>query len=129
MNALAVLAVILSGGCGADQPRDDQTAIQGEWHATGRAEHIKLIFCGETLLGINLRINDPRWDMMRSTFKLGEGTIDIERPEGLQLGLYSIEGDTLTLRLFGAIDQRAQLGLRKYPLWLAEPITTQGCDG
>jgi hypothetical protein len=88
MNALALIAVLFLGLDGADKPANDLAALQGVWRGTGRYAHVTLIFCGNSLLGINERVGDDRWGVMKSTFALGpdDQDIDIERPDGEQLG-------------------------------------------
>jgi hypothetical protein len=98
----AALVMLWSGTEGAEQPSGlagDDVAIQGTWRGTGRSERFTLVFRGDVLMG---RVGtDPIVAPMVSHFRLDQanGTIDIERQDGMQLGRFSITGDTLTLTL------------------------------
>jgi len=93
MNAVT-LVTILASMLGADQ-----TEIQGVWNETSPAQRYSLIFCGDVLMGAHN--SDVLTDAKLSTFRINAqaGTIDIDREEGVQLGRYKIDGDTLTLVL------------------------------
>jgi hypothetical protein len=120
MTAATYLAMVLLGfrADGANPPNDLAT-IQGIWRGTGNYSHVTLIFCGDTLLGVNEAIGDHRWAIMHSNFTLDtkEHSIDIARQEGEQLGRYLLEADRLSLSL-GEID-------RARPKQI-EPLVTEG---
>ena len=76
-----------------------QSDLQGTWQGTGRHANYSLLFCEDILAG---RVGtNPILEPMESHFSASQkqGTIDIQRDDGLQLGRYAIEGDTLTLML------------------------------
>jgi hypothetical protein len=100
MKALVAMAIAASlcGTCAADDARADaRSAIQGIWRGTGRDESYTLVFCGDVLIG--MVGTDPLVGNKESGFRVDIGTIDIQRAEGLQMGCYAIDGDTLTLVL------------------------------
>ena len=78
---------------------NDVRAIQGRWYGTGRDARFSLTFRGKTLVG---KVGtDPIVPPMTCTFQLAprEGHIDIFRDDGVQRGLYLLEGDKLTMML------------------------------
>ncbi len=95
MRAIA-LVVALFVGAPPEQPGVN-AAVQGAWHARGvRRDHLWLVFCGDGLYGINSKVG-----LQESTYRLNPdaGTIDIQRDDGLQLGIYWLVDDTLTMML------------------------------
>ena len=90
MYALAVIVAVAVPG---------QADLQGTWRGTGLDARYSLVFCEQYLAG-HVGTN-PILRPLESTFTVdpAEGTIDITRDDGLQLGRYAIDGDTLTLML------------------------------
>lgn len=85
MNVSVVLVLALAGGISQIDPssRNDKAAIQGIWYGTGLDERYTLIFCGDVLIG--MVGNHPLVGTKQSSFRLHDGSIDIDREEGLQL--------------------------------------------
>jgi hypothetical protein len=100
MKALFAILVLLSCGLAAAKPlaeEDDFALLQGVWHGTGQAAPFTLVFCGDALIGI---VGEhPLLDAQTSRYRAAYGGIDIDREEGVQLGIYRVEGDVLTLML------------------------------
>lgn len=91
MHALLVIALTLLTADGSD--------LQGNWQGTGRDARYSAAFCFDVLA---MRVGtDPILELRESRFRVDQeqGTLDIERSDGLQLGRYAIEGDTLTIML------------------------------
>jgi hypothetical protein len=92
---LALSLIVAGSMCQAQQP--DEVAIQGVWRNTApREKRYLLVFCGDSLIGLNVLLG-----AQESTFRIDQGrrTIDIDRAEGLQLGVYALKGDELKLTL------------------------------
>lgn len=80
-------------------PQGDYGRIQGRWRSEGDNGRFTLTFQQDTLVG---QVGEnPIVDRTISTFSLNpdKGEIDIQRDTGLQLGLYHLQGSTLTLSL------------------------------
>jgi hypothetical protein len=91
MNAISVVDLVLI--------TTSEPSIQGTWRSTGLDTRYTLAFCGDILEG---RVGtDPILAPMLSRFCVDadEGTIDIVRDNGLQLGRFAIEGNKLILML------------------------------
>jgi hypothetical protein len=76
-----------------------RNGLQGTWQGTGEDQRYWATFSGDTLTmrrGTS-SVNAP----VQSSFDLDveNGTIDILRDDGMQLGRYQVDGDTLTLKL------------------------------
>ncbi len=90
MYALVAIALAVNAG-----PGD----IQGTWTGTGRTTPYTAVFCFDVLA---MRVGtDPILETQESRFQVraAVGEIDIMRNDGIQLGLYSIEDDRLTIML------------------------------
>src|SRR5262245_53810882 len=91
MHAIfAICAAVLA----ADQP-----AIEGAWQGTGRhARYLAVFRAGKLTMRIG---TDPILEPRESRFSVNaaQGTIDIVRSDGLQLGRYAVEGNKLTIML------------------------------
>jgi hypothetical protein len=77
----------------------ESPGVQGAWRGTAGHERFTLEFSGDSLI---VRAgNNPIVAPRASRFQLdaAKGYIDIHRDDGMQLGLYSVDGDTLTLTL------------------------------
>ncbi len=76
-----------------------QSDIQGTWVGTGRHARFTAVFCEDILA---MRVGtDPVLETQESRFRIDQeqGTIDIERADGLQLGRFAVDGNLLTLLL------------------------------
>src|SRR4051794_14369111 len=76
-----------------------QSDIQGTWVGTGHHARFTAVFCEDILA---MRVGtDPVLETQESCFRVDQeqGTIDIERSDGLQLGRFAVDGDQLTLLL------------------------------
>ncbi len=96
MLMIVTTAALVSFGIRAHLER---SRIHGTWRGANGDERYTMTFAGERLtmrLGTNpiLATRESRFRVERQS-----GFIDIHRDDGLQLGLYAVDGDTLTLKL------------------------------
>ena len=92
--AIAITAVVLLATVS-----NDQRSIQGLWQGTGGDAQYRLSFRGEMLVASVG--SSPALEPVTSRFRLSQrrGEIDIQRTDGMQRGLYDLDGDVLTLSL------------------------------
>ncbi len=108
----AVLIVVVLAGTSTRAVADDQ--LSGVWHGTGADERLTLIFTGKVM--ISTLGNHPLVGTVESGFQAERGDIDIERADGTQRGVYTIDSvtmdgvtlksDTLKLTVAGVNQER-----------------------